>query len=51
MSCFSQLIIEQTVVVDNYLTEKIVNIDKDLPMDQRLNSAIDKVNSHGSMKR
>lgn len=45
LSCFSQLVVEQALVEDNFITGALVDIDDNLPMEEKLNQAIDSVNN------
>lgn len=51
LSHFSQLVVEQTIVEDNYLTGELVEVDDSLSMEEKLNQVIDKVNNRDNLGR
>lgn len=50
-SCFNQVVIEQTVVENNYLTGNIVEVDNCLTVEEQIVQAIRKINGESEKKK
>ena len=51
LSCFNQVVIEQTVVENNYLTGNIVEVDNCLTVEEQIVQAIKKINGESEKKK
>lgn len=51
LSCFNQVVIEQTVVENNYLTGNIVEVDNCLTVEEQIVHAIRKINGESEKKK
>ncbi len=51
LSCFNQVVIEQTVVENNYLTGNIVEVDNCLTVEEQIVQAIRKINGESEKKK
>lgn len=51
LKTFTQLFVEKSTVVDNYLTGEIIEIDNSLSIEEKLEQIFDKVNNHENIRR